>query len=908
MMNILKSIGLTLLCATLFAATAITAAAQGSRKDDVVYGPTGRPMAGASVAICTEPATTTTAPCSPLASLYSNSALTESLANPLSTDGLGNYFFYAAPGKYTIQIYGPGITTRVLPDVILPSDPSAPTFTSVTTTSGISAFSLSLAGNLAVSGSTAVAGTLTVGGVPITGGGGGNLAANNAWSGNNSFKGPIPYWDVTAWGASGSNATATGSSISLSTPTTITLGSAQDFANGEGVMVPGAGPASSLSTPTGVAAVAQGTAGTTSHTYKVIACDTARGCSAAASVTLTNANATLSPTNYVQGAITPVTNAAFYAIYKDGAAWDTFSAELSPSYAIASISRASNVVTAVVNQNCPECNLAIPGSSVTVSGVTDTSYDGTFTVTSATYITPTVYDLVWSQTGSNTSSSGGAVAQPVPFYDRGAGAVSTWPLNVPIVAPSAATDQWYLGQITAGGGTTSLTVTPAATTAVSGATTYHDDTAAINAANAACATQRTGANAAGGTVYLPPASTQYNAFGVLVFPKVGPFTFSCDFRLTGFLQVANTVVLKQNSWSIHGLGGWGPQQFASAPTAAISVLDGGVMPTLLVLSGSPVVENLQLYGPANGVGLEIYGQSEVHLNNVQTVATPSAYGPSVKLLDACCWTFINGGTFEGNGIDDAVWIAGSGAVTPSNQVRISDTTVSGGGIKVFEETGSQGPDVNTLIFDFVTSEGQSSSLYDFDARNVSIEKVSIFDGGMYDATGTPPLLNILGSQGPGSVYDVTLNNTSQQGAYIGSSVMSLDGPAPCILGLSILNSHPAATIASGTACAESETFDGTNGLVLTGAPANFGAASSLKVPPHVLQGAANGDVAGASACASGAKTITFANAYSSTPVILIFDETTHGGASITAKSASSFAVACTGASDAFDYLVIGNPN
>jgi hypothetical protein len=77
---------------------------------------------------------------------------------------------------------------------------------------------------------------------------------------------------------------------------------------------------------------------------------------------------------------------------------------------------------------------------------------------------------------------------------------------------------------------------------------------------------------------------------------------------------------------------------------------------------------------------------------------------------------------------------------------------------------------------------------------------------------------------------------------------------------------------------------------------------------HMNQSAANSDFAGSSACASGAKTITFASAYSSIPVILIFDETTHGGASLSAKSASSFAVICTGTSDAFDYLVIGNPN
>ena len=139
--------------------------AQGSRKDDIVFNAQGRPMAGATVRICTSSATGQ--PCTPLASIFSDAAMTQALANPLSADGLGNYTFYAAPGRYEIEISGPGITTKQLPNVILPSDPSSPTFTTVTTTSGISAFSLTLAGNLTVSGSTAVAGTLSVGGAPV---------------------------------------------------------------------------------------------------------------------------------------------------------------------------------------------------------------------------------------------------------------------------------------------------------------------------------------------------------------------------------------------------------------------------------------------------------------------------------------------------------------------------------------------------------------------------------------------------------------------------------------------------------------------------------------------------------------------------------------------------------------------
>src|SRR5712692_2569127 len=109
-----------------------TGHAQGSRKDDIVFNAQGRPMAGATIRVCTSAATGQ--PCTPLAQVYSDSALTQALANPLSADGLGNYSFYAAPGRYLIEISGPGITTRQIPDVILPSDPTNSQFNQITVT------------------------------------------------------------------------------------------------------------------------------------------------------------------------------------------------------------------------------------------------------------------------------------------------------------------------------------------------------------------------------------------------------------------------------------------------------------------------------------------------------------------------------------------------------------------------------------------------------------------------------------------------------------------------------------------------------------------------------------------------------------------------------------------------------
>src|SRR5579863_5305947 len=97
-----------LMAATLSVATLSPARAQGSRKDDIVFGPSGRPVAGATVRVCQPTATGT--PCSPLATVYTDATLTVAVANPFQTDGLGNYHFYAPAGRYQIQVSSPQIT------------------------------------------------------------------------------------------------------------------------------------------------------------------------------------------------------------------------------------------------------------------------------------------------------------------------------------------------------------------------------------------------------------------------------------------------------------------------------------------------------------------------------------------------------------------------------------------------------------------------------------------------------------------------------------------------------------------------------------------------------------------------------------------------------------------------------
>ena len=167
---------------------AVAAWGQGSRKDDIVLGPTGHPIPGATVRVCQSTATGT--PCAPLATLYTDATLTTTAANPVQADGMGNYHFYAPAGRYMIQITGLGITgTETYPDVILSPDVS-----STINGNDISAFGLTLGGNLSVAGNATINGTLTTSSFNP-----GTFSPSSlSVGGNASIAGPRPYIDVTA--------------------------------------------------------------------------------------------------------------------------------------------------------------------------------------------------------------------------------------------------------------------------------------------------------------------------------------------------------------------------------------------------------------------------------------------------------------------------------------------------------------------------------------------------------------------------------------------------------------------------------------------------------------------------------------------------------------------------------------
>src|SRR6266849_4260732 len=314
------------------------ARAQGSRKDDVVFNSRGLPLAGATVRVCAMPASSQ--PCSPLALIYSDVALTQALANPTTTDGLGNYFFYAAPGKYEIEISGPAITTKQIPNVILPNDPSSPAF------SAVSAFSLNLSGNLTVNGNTSVVGNLASGTLNLAnqstppgaaGSGTVNLytktadkrlyykddagvengplgagaqtnavntfTANQNMDGGLRIKGPDPYSDMARYGGYFNASPPATTASCTNASTSVTLAAALDFQDatafpgtgiGNGIVIYKCGAATGLSTPPAPTVTPINvTNGATTYNYQFVAQDQQHGLTAAGPVgtTATGASA-----------------------------------------------------------------------------------------------------------------------------------------------------------------------------------------------------------------------------------------------------------------------------------------------------------------------------------------------------------------------------------------------------------------------------------------------------------------------------------------------------------------------------------------------------------------------------------------------------------------------------------------
>jgi hypothetical protein len=153
------------------------------RFDGCVRNAIGQAIPGVEVYVCTQPLTSGAGvvPPTPLATLYADSAGATPLANPVLTDGNGNFFFYTATGFYTLVYFDPfdRITTTFFPDQVVLA-PGGGSVTSVAMTgdgvvqnSVVPGSPINSSGTLAptarsVPANTVVAGPASGGAAPLT--------------------------------------------------------------------------------------------------------------------------------------------------------------------------------------------------------------------------------------------------------------------------------------------------------------------------------------------------------------------------------------------------------------------------------------------------------------------------------------------------------------------------------------------------------------------------------------------------------------------------------------------------------------------------------------------------------------------------------------------------------------------
>jgi hypothetical protein len=597
------------------------ARAQGSRKDDIVFNSRGIPLAGATIRICAMPASGQ--PCTPLAQIYSDAALTQALANPTSTDGLGNYSFYAAPGKYEIEISGPGITTKQLPNVILPNDPASPTFSSVNSSGAISAFSLNLGGNLTVNGNTTVVGNLASGTLnlanqstppgaagagsvnlytktadkrlyykddtgaeigPIASGSGAQTNVPNTFTAPQNFdadfetKGPNPYFSLTRFGGYGSTSspppTITCSINSGSTTLTCSGGSG-DFLNGHGVVIPKAGAATTL-TPPGQPTVTPTYLlnGTATYTYQVIAEDRQGGLTAASSVGQTTTGASTLGANNITFASCVRTNGV--ATYTSSAPHNLQSgAQVNISGFTGGVFDSCNGVKTIAS---------------TPTSTTFTVNDGSLTNETNTTGTPVVTVMACntltfpsgSFSGINTihywiyrnGALAGVAAGIDPWFQDCGSNVNTAASYVPTAPPGSAQPGYLATTIVSGAGTTSLTLANAAGATVSNAVVLHDNSVNLKAAIQAAY------SVGGGSVYIPNGMiyVPFNSTLDLTNGLTNTFSYSVKIHCNDDFILINQPWIMRTSVDIEGE----PHQSTSFAYVNGTQISGSANPIFLI--------------------------------------------------------------------------------------------------------------------------------------------------------------------------------------------------------------------------------------------------------------------------------------------------------------------------------------
>jgi hypothetical protein len=459
----------------------------------------------------------------------------------------------------------------------------------------------------------------------------------------NGFPLKQPYYDASTFGASGSSQTTT---CAINTgSTTLALGRALDFSNGQGIACYGAGPTSTLTAPATVAGsqiVAVAKLAPPNAGIHGITCS---GTTATAT--------TLGFHGFPDKAVVTIAGAAFsqYNISTNISVVNSYQFTYAvtcpnggpaPSdggtVTLHSGSRAFKYQIVAEDANG---GYSAASSTITVTAAHPLSFQVENHLTWIPVIGAAQY-LVYGDKGLDGALTciGPAGAPPkrgaAPSYDDYGSTSLSCPLNAPINPPSAATPQILITTIKSGGGTASLKLAASASnTVVSPLRVEHDDTAAVNACIAAAAGQSFVQYGGGGHCFLPMGT--YNVQNLL-FPLTTPNVSSAPMLIefNGTIVPREPIVIANvsNYKLLGGQGGQNPS-FGTNNNASIGVF--GVSPVIEITGPNANTNRLQQINiplcPEDCIridGTSFGGPSNSYLTDVAAATQTGSPGSPLK--------------------------------------------------------------------------------------------------------------------------------------------------------------------------------------------------------------------------------------------------------------------------------------
>ena len=564
--------------------------------------------------------------------------------------------------------------------------------------------------------------------------------------------------------------------------------------------------------------------------------------------------------------------------------------------------------------------------SVTAGFSTVTVYEYT-TVSCPTVSAPTVNYAIYgdSATGS-LAYLGETLYGQNKFVDWGPFYAGTPQQRgyVPSTPPGAAQKQLFRGNILSGAGTTSIVLTGNITSSVTSVTIVHDESLGIQTALNAVSTN------GGGAVYLSPAATQFSQYAINYPVSIPQFVD----LIIGSEIIGNEPVTMQGFNHVHQSpysGSAANQCGAQFPSAPHYQCWQGVAKEYLhqgSAASADFVDEIAFNSFVNGQNFLVFDGSNGGYGEVKnlsfTANSQMTSGTDVGL------TYLNNTSqlndFHLSGIASTLsgpLGAGGQSGTQTGIMAFSPPLLP----SVLFRCGDSG--AGTIAENVGMDAAANRNEISYRGILIDVSQCSNATGQNYhfdddhDQAATTPFVSTYGNGSSLNTFNLEIGRVLVDSACIAvlGSFSRLGGPTVLNentscggVGLITGNASPALVVTglqSGSIVGQTSNF--------ISYPSQASSALIVQTPNYKLDASGNQTIntlnqdaaarfAGTSACVSSTKTFTFATAYLNTPSIIVSDETTAGGARVTLPSTAGFTVTCAGASDTFDYIVVGNPN